>query len=98
MVHMVRHEALTAAVMAALDAWPLSGRDLASRAGVPHATLVKIAREQLGASEDVAERVLAALDAWREEQKATAREVASAGRSIRGELRRTQRRTTDTEA
>ena len=93
-----RNEALTEAVRFALDAWPLSRRELAARASVPHPTLVKIANDQLGASEEVAERILAALDAWRDEQQAVAREVAKISRPIRRELRRAQERTTDTEA
>jgi hypothetical protein len=85
---MARDQALTEAVRRALEVWPASRRDLASRAGVPHGTLTKIAREQLGASPDVAERLLAALQQWQHEQRAAAAAVADASQPIREALRR----------
>lgn len=92
MVQMVRNEALTAAVRTALLAWPLSRRDLASRAGVPNATLVKIAGGKLGASGEVAERLLAALEAWSDEQRSATKAMEEASGPLRRALRRAKGR------
>lgn len=95
---MARHEALTDAVQALLDAWPYSRRDLATRAGVPHGTLTRIVKDQLGASPDVAARLLAALDKWQDEQRATAQAIADATQPVRQELLRADRSTHTEEA
>lgn len=92
MVYMVRNDTLTDAVRSALAAWPVSRRDLAARSGIPNTTLVKIASGQLGASEDVARRVLRALEGWREEQREAAKNVVDASRQIRRELGRARKR------
>jgi len=94
---MVRNEVLTEAVLLALEAWPLARRELATRAGVPNATLVKIANRRLGASEEVARRIVAALDMWQEEQRTAARQITKACRPIRRELRRAEDRAEETE-
>ena len=88
---MVRYEALTELLRHVLNAWPLSVRDLASRANVPHITLSKIANGRLGASPEVAARVLGALEAWTDEQRGALRKLTSIGRAIRRELDRTER-------
>ena len=85
---MVRHEKLTGAVRRLVDVWPSSLRDLASRAGIPHVTLVKITKGRLGGSPDVARRILAALDEWVTEQRTAIQDVSKAGRQVARELQR----------
>jgi hypothetical protein len=92
MVYMVRSDILTDVVRRALDAWPLSRRELAVRSGIPNTTLVKIAGGQLGASEEVARRLLIALDAWRADHGAAVKNVEAASRPLRRELRRAETR------
>ena len=55
---------LTRRVRAALRAAPCSIRELAKQAGIPHSTLVRIAREERLATVDVAERIGKALAVW----------------------------------
>ena len=55
---------LSRRVRAAIKAAPCSIRELAKQAGIPHSTLVRIAREERMATADVAERVGKALAVW----------------------------------
>ena len=52
----------TEAVRRALEALPMSRREIARRAGLAHTTLNRIANRTGGASPDVAEAVATALD------------------------------------
>jgi DNA-binding XRE family transcriptional regulator len=60
----VAPNALTLAVLAALDELPGSERKLARAADVSHATLGAIRRGDFNATPKIAEKVASALEAW----------------------------------
>ena len=60
----MNQQQLTRRVRGAIKAAPCSIRELAKQAGIPHSTLVRIARDERMATADVAERVGKALAVW----------------------------------
>ena len=84
MEYMVRDQSLTDVVRRALEVWPGSDRSLAKLAGVPHVTVSKLRTGRLGASPEVARRLLAVLEP-------TAQSLADAADFVRRELERAER-------
>ena len=79
----MNQEQLTRRVRAALRAAPCSIRELAKHAGIPHSTLVRIAREERLATVVVAERVGKALAEWGKRCLREAQRVQNAVESYR---------------
>lgn len=74
------NNARTRAVRRAIMMAPVSLREIAREAGVPHTTLVRIKGNKLGASKDVADSVATALEQWSGELSDVAGEIRRAMR------------------
>jgi hypothetical protein len=72
-------DAVTEAVLRALDLIPCSQRSLAVAADVPHSTLVRIRSGELGASPAVATALAAVLQRWAADCQKAADAISQAG-------------------